>query len=142
MHSDKEQSMNAGLNEFIVRPCSDEVLCEVIFKYLENNPSLFIYNKETGKTADPEVNHRQVRELLPQQLHHVEDALKKSDWKKIRSTVHLMQPQLLDAGMNDLTDVLQQIGSMDGNSSYLAWHKVTSEFITIIKAKLSEMESA
>lgn len=74
-------------------------------------------------------------------VEQIEESLKKSDWQQIQRLIFQLQPQLLDAGMEEVKPILNRIQKLDGKSPYLAWHASVQDFCATVKTTLGEMQA-
>ncbi|HKR05537.1 MAG TPA: ATP-binding protein [Bacteroidia bacterium] len=145
IRTDLDKCIEAGMNGYVAKPFRDQELINAITNALKttqvNNPD----SKKPFTTIDDSLSEK-YRELflrlVPERLQKIENALKKNDWQTIKSTIHLMRPQLMDAGMEKHKNLMEEFELLDGDTPYLTWHEKTKKFCELTREKLKELETA
>ncbi len=53
-----------------------------------------------------------------------------------------MRPQLTDAGLTEHRELFEAFEYFDGRTPFRTWHEKTTEFCSIVKQKIREIEMA
>mgnify|MGYP001289260364 CR=1 FL=1 len=79
-------------------------------------------------------------QLVPPRLQVIQQALSTNDLQTIKNMVHLMQPQLLHAGLMEHADLFASFEHYNENTKREEWLESTKLFCEIVETKLKQME--
>lgn len=146
IRSDLDKCIEAGMNSYVPKPFNEEDLINAILNVLKTS------QPEEDKIKEQEnilIEHEATAEekyknlflkLVPERIEKIEYALKHNDWQTIKQTVHLMQPQLIDAGLTEYQQFFQSFENFDNTTAHRIWFENTNLFCKIVREKVKEME--
>lgn len=103
---EKEKCLNYGMNEYLSKPISEQLLHELITKYIKGKDQWqyidLHYMKEVsgGDIAYERTVTQQFMEILPVELRSLEAAWKKGDAVSLQKTAHSMKTTISVMGLN------------------------------------------
>jgi DNA-binding NarL/FixJ family response regulator len=146
IRSDLDKCIEAGMNSYIPKPFIEEDLINAILNVLKTE-IIEANKKEETETINHIVEEKQevkykslFLKLVPERVEKIEQAMKRNDWQTIKQTVHLMQPQLLDAGLTEHQQLFESFEQFDNKTAHRIWFEKTNLFCSIVKQKIKEME--
>lgn len=147
IRSDLDKCIEAGMNSYVPKPFKEEELINAIVDVLRAQ-KLPNEKRDAGTTIETPVNESEedkykklFLKLVPERIEKIEQAMKRNDWQTIKQTVHLMQPQLIDAGLTEHKDLFEEFENFDGKTSHRTWFEKTTLFCNIVKEKITEVAS-
>ena len=135
IRKDLEKCIESGMNAYVAKPFKEEELISMIITVLDKEKPVL----QSVPESDPlkEKYRNLFVQLVPSRLKTVEVALKAHDWPGVKKAVHLMRPQLLDAGLDKM--ILEKFEYLDADTSDTEWHDTTTMFCESVHLKLREM---
>ncbi len=146
IRTDLDKCIEAGMNSYVPKPFNEEELIGAILNVIKTHPIEDKQNPPTEniKTTPAETEEDKYKKLflrlVPERVEKIEYALKRGDWQTIKQTIHLMQPQLIDAGLTEHQSLFEAFEHFDGKTSHRTWFENTTLFCSIVKEKVKEME--
>lgn len=122
LQSSRIECLAAGMNDFITKPFEDELLFDVLSKYLIETKDKGNYYDLSNYSSTEENNHEHLIEIvdmfvqmLPSYIQEMEEALPVSDFKKIKQIAHKVKPNLLMFGAGKCKEDIIYLNYFDEN---------------------------
>lgn len=123
-----------GFNATLLKPYPEAALIRLIHGLVPQTAAATQSEKvATPALAFPDLFIR----LVPPRLTTVIHARGQKDWKTVQATVHLMRPQLMDAGMTADAALFEAFEYFDAETPDEIWEEHTARFIERVQAKLT-----
>lgn len=140
IRTDLDKCIDAGMNCYVAKPFQEEELITAILSLLDDDlgksSELGSRNSESSQT-----NYKNLfLQLVPPRLQVIQQALSANDLQTIKNMVHLMQPQLLHAGLMEHADLFASFENYNENTEREKWLESTKLFCEIVETKLKQME--
>jgi signal transduction histidine kinase/CheY-like chemotaxis protein len=140
IRTDIQKCFEAGMNGYIPKPFRDEDLLKPIAALIDKFP-----DRESGnKTiAHGELNqgHALFLKLVPKRLEKVKAALDEEDATTVKNTIHLMRPQLIDAGMAEHSELFEWFEYLDVKNPNADWKRNTESFCNLVTQQLVDIRA-
>jgi signal transduction histidine kinase/DNA-binding NarL/FixJ family response regulator len=139
IRTDIQKCYDAGMNGYIPKPFRDEDLLKPIAALIDKFPDRASVNQTT---AHSELNqgHALFLKLVPKRLEKVKAALAAGDAGTVKKTIHLMRPQLIDAGMAENTELFEWFEYIDTDNPPEEWIAKTNLFCEKVNNRISQLE--
>ncbi len=138
IRTDIQKCYDAGMNGYIPKPFRDEDLLKPIAALIDKFPNRA---KETKSAAHREGGSANALflKLVPKRLEKVKTALAAGDTATVKKTIHLMRPQLIDAGMTGHAALFEWFEYLDVKSPAEDWRQKTDAFCNLVAQQLVDI---
>lgn len=141
IRTDLEKCIEAGMNSYVSKPFNEDELIHAINTVIEKEKAVITPQKNTiAEETASEKYTKLFLKLVPERIEKIEQALKRNDWQTIVQTVHLMQPQLLDAGLTEHQQLFEEFEHFDGKTAHRILFEKTNLFCSIVTEKIRTMQ--
>lgn len=149
IRTDIQRCYDAGMNGYIAKPFRDEDLLKPLVEWIDKtngnatvdeNPDYPIQSEtdveSTKSESRVDAKTTLFMQLVPQRLAKLKTAITENDAATTKSVIHLMKPQLLDFGMDDIENELQWFEYLDVNSPSTAWVSKAKQVADLLHLEL------